>query len=553
MAGSEFYDALAESLQNVEDQRAQLEAAAAQARQAGTAMAKSAKAPQIIPGTGGETASSWLQKKQGELQAQKLTQKVAAASDIENLMVTLGQDMAALAHQQRAVTDKIAQDSAVSLFEDPLTAIANAFTIPWDEQELAGIQLKMDTTSDHMQKLHSHVQQSAKTADVISTKVTEQSLADVATAAEALQVREAAKARLDAARANADAVTFALSADSKILDLRAKERAAQLDDERMDLARKREERQMEILERQWQDIKDKDESDKIAFEYANAALVKEGKKPLTLENYKMWKGTSAEFLNTLITKGMQLAINGTERYTQGNTIEDRLKWQKTINWTPETPQQDAVMQWQLGAIKQASEMPLADKKQMPAQANNLFLKNFRVGQEDIREGSPFAAPSFSVYANTPEAKNPLWQKYIAPTLDDKSAGNPITPEFVMGVAKQALMDKAMPSKDIARFVSDIFKRSVEINNATHQFYKIAGIEQTKYGARLDVNGRIPGKERVEMTDPVQVQAAIQKQVAIELVGRINWMGKFPVGAKTFREGGDFYPPLTESGVVLGAQ
>jgi len=457
-----------------------------------------------------------------------------------------------MATQQRQLTTKIAQDSAVSLFDDPLSAIANAFTLPWDEQALAGINTKMTVTADHMGKLHNHVQQSAKTADVISTKVTEASLALVASAAEALQVKTAAKAGLDAARAGADAVQLALTADSKVLELRMKERQIAQADEQMEMARKREERQIAILDKQMKDQADKETGDALAFQYANAALIKEGKNPLTLDNYKMWKGTSAEFLNTLITKGMQLAVNGNEKYSQGATIEERFKWQSTIGWKPETPQQETVMMMQAEAVRQASEMPLADKKQIPAQANNMFVKNFRAGQDAIREGSPFSAPSLSVMAQSRVGQHPLWQKYIAPTITDTNKSAPLDPAFVLEVGKKALLDRAMPSKEIARFISDAYRQAVEINNATHHFHKITGMSQERYGARVDLNGWQPGKDTVEMTDPVKVQAAIQKMVALELVGKVNWAGRYPAG-KSFREGGSMYPPITEAGVILGAK
>ena len=74
-------------------------------------LADAAQGPNIMPGTGGKTPGMLMQEQQAKLEAQNTVQKIAAATDWENLAVTLGQDIAALAHRQRAVTDKIVKDS----------------------------------------------------------------------------------------------------------------------------------------------------------------------------------------------------------------------------------------------------------------------------------------------------------------------------------------------------------------------------------------------------------------------------------------------------------
>lgn len=551
-------------------------------------MADAASKPQFIPGAGGETAASLIQKRQGELQAQQMTQKVAAATDWENLSVILGQDIASLAHQQRQLTTKIMQDSAVSLWDDPITAIANAFTLPWDQQALDGIDTKLKTTTAMLNAAHGHVQQSAKSADAIATKITDASLADVATAAESLQIQTAAKARLEAAKTGADVLNTAMQMDTRQLDLYLKNRQMQQQDEQMELARKRESRQMQILDIQLKEIKDKELAEKEHLKFVNDALVAEGRNPIDVKTFKVYKQSSAKLLEDLTAQGMKLAINGTAGYSHGSTIEDRFKWQNTIGWKPDPriPQQETIMLMQNAAVKAAAEAT-TNKSMIPVNANQLFAKNFKEAQDDIREGSPFMAPSFSVIGSSRVGQHPIWQKYIAPTLDQNTSKNPVTPQFIANAVSQAVANRELPVSDAAQFASDVFKQAVAINNTAIEMKKIAGMEQTKYGAKVKVGmavgtktaadiagatgaaliasgaGALPGSAlmgigvgtyalastsmSIDATDRAQWNAVIARTVASKLGLALNTGGTYPAGSNAF------YPPALESSVILGAK
>jgi putative ubiquitin-RnfH superfamily antitoxin RatB of RatAB toxin-antitoxin module len=489
--------------------------------------AEAAQGPQLVPGTGGKTPGMIMQESQARLQAQQQTQKVAAAADWENLSVLLGQDIAQLTQQSRALTEKIVEDSSVSLFEDPFTAIANAFTLPWDEQELDAVNQKLTTTTAMANAAHSHIQQSARTADAIATKITEADLADQATALEALQVQQAAEARIAAAKSGADGIRMALDMDSRQLDLYLKQRQLENSEEQMDLARQREARQREILDRQLAAIKDKDEIDNYNLRLANAALVAEGKTPLDDIGIKRLRGSSAKLFDALVEKGMKLAITGRQNHTHGATIEERDAWRTAINWQPQTPQQESAILMQRDAWQQAAAA-VTDKKAIPAAANTLFKKQFIDGQKNIREGSMFAAPAWSVFANTPESKTLLWQKYIAPTLTEESSKNSVDPKLVINAAKQAVVNREVTSAEAADVVKSLFSRAITVNNEVNRFKLITGLEQTRFAADIGAPGysvypfKLAGAGKpVELTDTVQIQAALQRLVALEMVGRAS--------------------------------
>lgn len=453
-------------------------------RQQSEKLIEASNAPQIIPGTG-KTAGMLMQESQAQLETQNRVQKIAAATDWDNLAVTLGQDIAQLAHQQRAITSKIAKDSSVSFFDDPLTAIANAFTLPWDEQALAGVEKKLETTTRMANAAHNHVQQSASTADKIKTAITQENLAEQATALEAYQTRLAANARIEAAKTGADAIKQAMDMDGRALNIYMQAKSLAHSEEQMEMARSREERQMQLLDKQMKEVKAKEDSEAELLRYANMARTDAGMNQLDVKRFEIYKRTSAEYLDSLVRKGLEIEGIGADKVTFGSTIEDRFKYTNIIGWKPKTDQQMSIMLMQRDADKTVPPS-VTDKKQRAVEANGVFNKQFRSAQDDIREGSAFSAPSLEVYSRTATANNPIWQKYIAPTITEENKNTPMTPQYIRKVIGQAVVDKTVTSSQAAEFATEVFNRAMEINNTTHEFNKIAGQEQTKYGVRMPI-------------------------------------------------------------------
>ena len=127
-------------------------------RQASEQMVAASTGDTFIPGTGGETAASLLARRQGELQAQGIVQRVNAATNTEAMLVSLGQDLQKFTQQRQQLDQKIATDSAVSLWDDPLTALANAFTLPWDEQARDAVDKQVKDTENGIAAINSSMQ-----------------------------------------------------------------------------------------------------------------------------------------------------------------------------------------------------------------------------------------------------------------------------------------------------------------------------------------------------------------------------------------------------------
>ena len=544
-------------------------------------MVEAANAPQLIEG--GKTAAMIRQENVAKLEAQKLTQRVANATNIEEVMVQGGQDIAMLFQEQRALAQKIKEDSSVSLFEDPLGAIVNAFTLPWDQQKLDAVNSQLDSTNKSLQAAHTHVQQSSVTAGAISEKLTEADLAEQATALAAFSTLKAATARRDAARSGADALKMAVEMDNLAVNRYMQQVQLNQSEETMRMRREAHDRQMKAAEAALSKINDEKDLDEYHLSLVNAALRRENKNPLTEVSAKRLKGTALDMYNELVRKGMQLAIDGTN-YTHGTSIQERAKFQQAIGWTPKNEQQQSVVDWQAAAVQGAQGTSAAEKA---ANSNRVFADTWAQQQSNIREGSPFRAPAYAVLATTPQADHVIWKEYIAPTLDAVSSQNPPSEQFIAEAAVKAVIERKVSIDDATNFINNLFGKAVSINNTDHEFKKISGgLEQSVYKVKLKpglgavgqalsaaagtagtallatapvsgpvgyAGGALLGgaawaeassnkkQVTVDLTHPTETKAFLAALLSSKVGARINWEGIHPPGDKKF------YPPLTTLG------
>ena len=332
----------------------------------------------FIPGTS-ETPATLLAKQHAKLDSQRQKQKIGEATNFDELSILLGQDLAKLAAQQRELTTKIQEDSAVSLFDDPLLALANAFTLPWDIQARQGVLQKIETTKTAMGAVNSHIQQSSQTIDSLEQAITAEGIAQTSEAVKNMFIRKSAEAQVESAKLRSTAIDdvlkmSSLQADAYVkrisLDRQARDEARQIrndakNDARQERVESRQERvesrqeaehksRMKAADYQLSKIADEREADATKFKLANDALLAEGKNPLNVTSYKTFKGQNAVYLDQLVNRGLQIMVSGRDQYSHGETIVERQVWRDTINYTPTLPQQETVLDMQLEALNQAA-------------------------------------------------------------------------------------------------------------------------------------------------------------------------------------------------------
>lgn len=460
--------------------------------------------PQLI-GRTEKTAGMIMQEQQANLQAQTIARHVAASADWENLAVKQGQELAATMVAKDEITAKIVKDSSVSFWDDPLTAIANEFTLPWDQQKLSAIEEREATLKKTMDNIHNHVQQSATTAAVIKEAITAETLEEQSAALQSYQNQQASAAKINFARVGIDNLKAVREMDKDATDLYIKDIQMRNEAERMDMARKDQARRDEMWDAHTKEQKSKEQAEADYLQFANLALRSEGKKELTnINEFNKLKGMSAKYLDTLIRRGFAIYTADSNNTSYGASIETRLTTMDELGFRPRTKQQESILLAQDDAYK-AVPKEITDPKERSKAANKSFNEDFVAGQQDVREGSAFAAPAFGVYATTEVANDPIWKKYVAPTLTETSKNGAVTPEFIQSVVAKAVRD-GVPSSEASRFAAHIFKKAIALNNEVHQFEKIAGRKQEMYKVRMatrpGIVGFHKGMKTTDLTDPV---------------------------------------------------
>jgi hypothetical protein len=514
------------------------------------------------PGFVGNTGKTALQiqtELQARLQTQQQMGRIAQATNFDELAITLGQDLAAMASEQRALTNKIKEDSAVSLFDDPLTALGNAFTLPWDQQALEGITQKIDVTTKAMNAVNNHVQQSAVTAKTIEQSVTQAGIDSVSAAVATEAERQAVSARIEALKTNAHGVQQVMQMRGHELDAYLKQKQLEDSDEARTFRREQHSQQKKVFDLQMKKYEDEQQAETRQMALINNALVADGRNPIDAVRFKQMRATSQKLLDSLMDKGLQLEMN--KKMTHGETIPERLAYQNATAYAPKTPQQEAVIDMQKEAYKQTVEKSVTkDKGVLASEAEKLFVASFKAGQKNIKEGSPFAAPAYSVLSQSAIGQDPLWVKYIAPSITEANAQSSVDPQRVVAAMTTALMNREVTINQASEFISRIYKQSVAINNEVSQFEKVTGgLAQKEYGAAIPLTGTvgieaalIGGRSKINLIDPVQVTNHLAKQIQINLRLRPNTSGEYPAGAG-YQQGGGMYPPKLQSGVVTGAK
>ena len=371
----------------------------------------------------------------------------------------------------------------------------------------------------------------------------------MATAAEKLQAHTAANARLQAAKSQGEALREAINMDVQRTHLYVQQKQLEHSAAQEKRAQAQYERQMKILDMQMEEHTAKKTLDKFQLEMANKALIADGKNPMDEVRLANLKGMDATMAQALIAQGMAITAAGDMNAPQGMTIAARMKYWETTRWKPATPQQQKVVDWQMQATKQADESS-TNKSMVGVNKEQLFKTKFEDEQKSITEGSPFEAPAYTVIGSAPEIRNSaVWQKYVVPQLDPASVKQAVRPEVIISAVEAAMKDKVIDSSQAAAFVSHVFGKAIALNNTAQQFKKITGREQTEYGVNLELGtgvvntlsmGAFGGRERINLTDPVKVQYALQQRYLMRTRQNVNLFG-------TAMRANDVFSAAVESG------
>lgn len=448
---------------------------------------------------GGESELSFQQKNLAKLEAQNTVQKIAAAGNWEQLQVMLSADIAGLATKQLQLQDKIAKDSSVSLFEDPLGAIMNGFTLPWDKQALNEVSSQIDIRNKLQQNANIQLQSAAQTANLVSTAVTTASIASQSEGLANEFLAKAAKARLQGLAIGADRIkaisemdATQLANNTQIYNIRDREQ--QQAEERAWRAEQRAQYRAATAKA------NKDEAMlNVLADNVNAALREEGRTPIDIEEAKLMMkmgGKRGETMFELAERGFLLKTGGADKYVHGDNILDGSNFRNKIQYVPGSPAEKQVTLTVQAALEKAYAEGAKTPEAVLARAAPTYRATFDKWQDNVAVGDPKLNPLQPVNYTTLErnalakpnsAEAVAWRKVIAPTL--------VTPEArAAAVDPQVFFDKlaaAAAAKEIKvsqaeALLGTYANSSISYNNETLKLRKLTGIPQTRFGVSLEI-------------------------------------------------------------------
>lgn len=450
----------------------------------------------------GDTPASVLQRNLAQAEAQQKQLATLSTFDFDAMMTDIGRQYVVAAREQQALAAKVAEDSSVSLFSDPLQAIINEFTLPWTRQELAGKTNQVATLKNQALELNSMMQNTASTYKASEQTMTAEIANDLANAARANIEERALRANAEAARLAIDKVKEAREADK--IKLEAWKMNADQEHQKTveansaeSLRINREHLQMS-LDRARKEIEKEQGEEKtkqFLVDTVNLAIEKAGGKPLSLDEVGRRFALNDPYIKTLFESGLMVRNSPNGDGSIAQSPAGRLAFfDKFGNPANSDDQKELVkMNREAYTVAVKSNPELKKDHQALSDATQIELfKEFNERQMRIRskdETNPARPVSYGTIAMSNFGKtDPLWATYVVPRMavdPEMAAGKTINfNSIVASMLPDVENGKLSPSK-AADFITDLSTASIYNNNALNRIPFFTGFKQTQMRYELE--------------------------------------------------------------------
>lgn len=444
---------------------------------------------------------------------QALAEAVGSTDGSVNVMNILIQDIRNTGMKMRQVGTKLEQDKAVSLWQDPLQAIANAFTIPWTEQELSGLAGRQADARKTLNDLTASVTNVAAAAEAGKAKVSAATIADRQRAIAADQTRQALQIEAAGLKDGIAHIKDVQQADAQTLD-RIRLATAFYNDTRTQ-ARAEEQLRMTRESHEWQRRQAEDlakargdkaaqekiqrDADEELFRLANLARLNDGL-PLygsVGELKSKMTTTKAEQarIEDFVERGRRLSNPRTaQTYRYGATATEAMQYLIDNQLEPTTKQHQQFVDVLRTAV--AEEKKVKDSK--GTMGSMTFARDYvKANYENYKPGdgsNPNAPVTYEALMADPVlSSNPIFQKVIAPLITDANKKTSAEPDQVFAMLTAASINdpRAVNPAAASALIKYIYDKSTELNNKNTQVFKYLGYQPERLVTNVHV-GVYPG-------------------------------------------------------------
>jgi len=434
-----------------------------------------------------------------ELERQRVINRMKGAMNYEEVLMQAARDGSTALEQSRGLVQKIAEKKSVSLFDDPIQALLNDFTIPWDQQELNGQLGIAEHAAKTVDFLNTKLSSTAQTADLIRERVSEASVAETARAVQADIDLKVKLYDMKGLSSEADKIKAAMAATKEQNDLWLRGKQAAESEERLQLAREGRELQRKHYADMEKKAKNPEELEDLELGIVNQALVSLNRKPFDTADksiFRIKKAQNDPMLKELFDYGLTLRTSregDTPSYGIGPIGRAITRKTLGIDVAAGSNERAGLVELEEAARVATLANPEAAKdkksadvaaqtefKRLAQEKMNRVEKNGEVDKTNAFHGVAWQTLNEQAWIKS----NPLWAKYVAPTITQSNANEPMSVGRITDIMRVAMKQDKVSFEEAAELIQMAAASSAHLNTLANKFETDFGIAQTHYGVTM---------------------------------------------------------------------
>lgn len=427
-----------------------------------------------------ETADSAAVRLQSELESQQKVQTLKNTLNFDDLSISLADETRNLIAEGRQTAADIAEKKSVSLFDDPLQALANAFTLPWDEQKLEGINDRFKQVKASQAEINQQVQTYSETTNKTAEALTAASVQSLTAGIAANQQVKLLEATNKALALDAQGIQATAQMSASALQMRGQAYNILATEEQR--AWMREQREAE-LERRETERQDKEKRKNLIAEdiaFVKDSMVKDtGKVTMTDDQILNLLTRNHPTIVEMRDRGVIASMQGKAAY--GESPDQVVAYIRNTGAAPQTEGQMRLLELNEQALLLTKDEK--DKVVRADKAKDVVRAQVEKWENDVGAGNknnPLTLPVYGHFKNQQAiVNNPAYQYIKDLTEGEATSAVPLDGQVVYDRLVSALSQKKISPKDAELMLSSIGEISRADNASVNKVYEYTGLTQTK--------------------------------------------------------------------------
>lgn len=435
-----------------------------------------------------DTPETVLARNLGQLETEQQSQKLAVEAgfnpdmsiDIRAIML---RDIRDTGLKMRDATQRLQDQKAVSLFDDPIEAVVNAFVIPWTEQEISGYQEQQAAARKTLDDITSGVTNSATAQKAIQSSVTTESIRGQYDALQGMIRNKQRAIGIDVLQNNTESIKFSMQADHTQLENVLALNRWMNEERNYAMLKAQKDIMLSDHKLRLQERTDRIAADKEFLGYVNTALTKNNLPVIASVDEMNRRRQTAQgkaLFDDLYDKGRVLTDpRFNAAYTDGDTVAERVKFWQVTNKPVTNPDEREFAKLNIDAYNKSQSKEAKNSKGELVTAeeyfNTKFNEKFGIIKKDD-DTNPNRAQTFETMANranltTDQNFKRIFAAVVAPNISTANKSVAAHPDLVAPMVVKAVENKVISPNDAAVFLADFYTASANIASVSAKTFE----------------------------------------------------------------------------------